>query len=380
MNPEIDKRFEGAVSYHQGAFPPDQLDLAELLTPLTNATAALSRYDEMLRMMVNSEILLSPLRRRDAVVSSRMEGTISTLDEVLKLEADEDAGDPDAQRSARSETVEVLLYSRALKNAQDMLEEDRPFSDWLVRNAHQTLLAVGRGASKHPGSYKTEQNYIGERGRNAKIHYIPISPEQLPAGMDNLFNFIRSDQHVPILRTALAHVEFEALHPFEDGNGRVGRMLITLMLWQYKIISQPHFFVSGFFEENKAEYIELMRNVSAHGNWTAWCCFFLNALEAQANENIRTATEIQGLYTEMRERFREELNSQWINNALDFIFANPVFRNNRFTATSGIPSATANRFTRRLVETGLLTELVPSSGRRAALYSFEPLLQIVRDE
>ena len=164
-----------AVQYHYGAFPPEKLDLESLLQPLTKATACLSRYDEMLRNMLNSEVLLGPLRRRDAVVSSRMEGTISTLDEILQLEADEDAGDRDARLNARSETVEVFLYSRAMKAAQDRLSEGASISDWLVRGAHQTLLAFGRGAQKSPGQYKAEQNYIGERGRNAKDAVMGLS-------------------------------------------------------------------------------------------------------------------------------------------------------------------------------------------------------------
>lgn len=378
QHPQLD--LSQAVGYHVGKFPPQHLDLELLLEPLTAATASLSRYDEMMRRMLNSEVLLAPLRSRDAVVSSRMEGTISTLDEVLRLGADEDAGDKYAQRSARSETVEVYLYARALKQAQDALRDGAPFSDWLVRSAHQTLLAFGRGALKQPGAYKTEQNYIGERGRSAVVHFVPASPENFQAGMDRLFEFVNAPKPIPILRTALAHVEFEALHPFKDGNGRVGRMLITLMLWRFGLISQPHFFVSGYFEDNKAEYIERMRRVSSHGEWSEWSRFFLLALDAQASENITTAEAIQNLYKDMRLRFQAELSSQWANDALDFVFANPVFRNNRFTSVSGIPAPTANRFSRRLVEVGLLKELQASSGRRAALYVFEPLLEIVREK
>lgn len=368
-----------AVPYHYNAFPPKKLDLELLLEPITAVTASLSRYDEMLRMMVNSEVLLGPLRRQEAVVSSRMEGTISTLDEVLQLEADEDSEAPDAQRNARNETIEVLLYSRALKTAQEKLSEGAPFSDWLVRGAHQLLLAFGRGADKKPGQYKTEQNYVGAKGRETMVSFIPISPEKLQTGMDSLFHYIRQDRPIPILRTAIAHIEFEALHPFEDGNGRVGRMLIPLMLWQFRLISQPHFFVSGYFEDNKEEYITLMRRVSSHGEWSAWCHFFLTALDAQAQKNMQVAGTIKELYARMREQFRAELASQWTNHALDFIFANPVFRNNRFTTASGIPAPTAHKFTNRLVGAGLLKELQPASGRRAALYSFEPLLEVIRE-
>jgi len=339
--PTID--LSGAINYHYDAFPPKSLDLNKLIAPVTKATEALARYDQMLAGMINSEILLAPLRTRDAVVSSRMEGTISTLDEVLQLEAETDAGDSNAEKTVRSETFEVALYSRALKQAQKTLAEGQPISEHLIRSCHQTLLAFGRGASKHPGSYKTDQNYIGDRQR---IHFIPISPQSLPLGMENLIKFIRSDEMIPILRTAISHVEFEALHPFEDGNGRVGRMLITLMLWDLGLISQPHFYVSGYFEDNKDAYLDGMREVSASGDWTQWCVFFLEALNAQALENLETAENIKSLYDEMRDAFSVVLRSQWSNTALDYMFANPIFRNNRFTGRAGIPTPTAGRFVR----------------------------------
>lgn len=377
MNDKPGFDLANAVDYHYGNFPPNALDLHAIVEPLTQATASIARYDQVLAGMLNSEILLAPLRTRDAVVSSRMEGAISTIDEVLQLEADSQSGDSDAHRVARSETIEVALYARALRQSQQALSEGRPISEHMLRAAHQTLLAFGRGASKNPGAYKTEQNYIGDRGTR-KVHFIPISPQSLPGGMEALIAFINSDAQIPLIRTALAHVEFEALHPFEDGNGRVGRMLITLMLWKLGLISQPHFYVSGYFEQNKDEYVERMRAVSADGEWTGWSVFFLRALNAQAKENLTTAEEIQSLYEAMRERFRERLHSQWANHALDFVFANPYFRNNVFTRESGIPAPTANRFSRSLVEAGLLRTILPAAGRRPAMYAFEPLLELVR--
>lgn len=367
-----------AVNYHYGQFPPSNIDLSKVLQSLTQATDALARYDQMLQSMLNSEILLAPLKARDAVVSSRMEGTISTIDEVLQLEAEGDPTGIDAHRAARNETIEVALYSRALRQAQNALVDGHPLSEHLLRSTHQTLLAFGRGASKKPGAYKTTQNYIGERGRKT-VDFIPISPENLAGGMQNLIAFIDNDEPIPLLRTALAHVEFEALHPFEDGNGRVGRMLITLMLWHLGLISEPHFYVSGYFEEHKDEYIARMRAVSSDGDWTSWCVFFLQALKSQAVENLQTATSIQALYDNMREVFRKCLKSQWSNHALDFFFTNPYFLNSNFTSNSGIPTPTANRFTRKLVDNGLLNTIFPSSGSRPAMYSFEPLLRLVRE-
>jgi Fic family protein len=366
-----------AVNYHLGAFPPSALDLTSLIMPLTETVTALTRFDTMLRGLPNSELLLAPLRARDAVVSSRMEGTISTLEEVLRLEADAD--DPEGSPVGRNDTVEVALYARALRQAERQIAQGYPLSAHLIRTAHRTLLSYGRGAEKRPGQFKTEQNYIGDR-RRKRIDFIPISPEQLEPAMETLIRFMLDGSVQPILRTALAHAEFEALHPFEDGNGRVGRMLITLMLWQSKVLSAPHFFVSDYFERNKDEYIERLRAVSSHADWTGWCQFFLAALQSQASENIDIVGRIQALYEEMREKLRDLLRSRWSGDVLNYIFANPIFRNSRFTRDSGIPKPTANGFTNRLVEAGILSVLIPPAGRAPGLYSFPALLEIVQDQ
>ncbi len=367
-----------AVTYHYGAFPPSELDYARLLDPIANATGALARYDQMLNAMHNSEVLLAPLRNQEAVVSSRMEGTISTLDEILQIEAEQEGGDDQAFQNARSEAVETLLYSRALKMAQQTMAEGQPISEHLIRSAHQNLLFFGRGANLQPGSYKTEQNYIGER-RQRSVSFVPINPEGLPLGMQALITFINDDSINKLLRTAIAHVEFEALHPFKDGNGRIGRMLITLMLWEYKLIEAPHFYVSGVFEDLRDDYIDKMRDVSASNAWTDWCVFFLQSLTEQAERNMDTARAIFALYEDMKLRFREELNSQWAVQALDFVFTNPTFRNNRFTQGTEIPSHVAMSMTRKLRDANLLREVVPSAGRRPAMYAFQPLIDLVRD-
>ena len=155
-------------------------------------------------------------------------------------------------------------------------------------------------------------------------------------------------------------------------------MLITLSLWKKGLIEEPHFYISAFFEDNKPEYIERMREVSASDDWTGWCEFFLTAISVQAEQNLKTAIAITDLYEEMKGLFRETLNSQWASVALDFVFRNPVFRNGRFTGRSSIPRPTAIRLSRVLVDSGLLVVLEPAAGRRSALLAFEPLLRLVR--
>jgi Fic family protein len=368
-----------SVTYHYGKFPPQNLDFAALLDPVSEASAAISRYDQMLAAMHNSEVLLRPLRNQEAVVSSRMEGTLSTLDEVLLIEAEGEGAQDGAFQDARSEAVETFLYARAVLRVQQDIEQGRPLSEHMIRSAHQILLSYGRGATKSPGSYKTEQNYIGARFRKS-VTFVPISPEALPAGMQALVHFMTESPLNRLLKTAIAHVEFEALHPFKDGNGRIGRMLITLMLWTSGLIRQPHFYVSSYFERNRDEYIDLMRRVSSHDAWTDWCGFFLEGLRWQAERNIAVAQRIFHLYDDMKLRFREELKSEWTIEALDFMFANPNFKNSRFTGHDRIPPHVAATMTRKLREAGILSQIVEGSGRRSAIYSFEPLVEILRAE
>ena len=375
-NLELD--FTNAVHYHLGMFPPASLDFTSFVEPLLRATDALARYDQMLKGLHNSEILLAPLRNQEAVISSRMEGTISTMDEILRYEADIDADNLTNNHSnTRTEVIETILYQRAMKSAQTAMENGYPLSTALIKSAHQQLLSYGRGMQKNPGQYKTTQNYLADR-RTRTVLFVPISPELLNSGIEMLFNYIEVGDHPQLVKTAISHLEFEALHPFEDGNGRVGRMLITLMLWKSGLISAPHFYISGYFELHKDRYIDAMRAVSENNDWNSWCYFFLEAVEAQAKQNLTIAENIKNLYDSLKNPISELLSSKHSLTILDFLFTNPVFRNSRLTQNSGIPSATASRFGPILQEHGLLKLLEPAAGRRSALYSFEPMLELVR--
>ncbi len=374
--PKSELSFENAVDYHYDKFPPNELDYQRLMKPLGRAIDAIARFDQMLTTLHNSDILLAPLRNQEAVISSRMEGTISTIDEILKYEADHEDGNLHKD-DVRSEIIETLLYQRALRGAERAIKDGAKLSEHMIRSLHQVLLSYGRGARKSPGQLKSEQNYLVDSTKR-NVLFVPIKPELLDMGLSNLLNFIENDDGQILIKTAISHLEFEALHPFKDGNGRVGRMIITLMLWNAKVISAPHFYISGYLEERKDEYIHLMREVSKSGNWTDWCEFFLNAVEAQAIQNLQVATDISKLYEEMKSVFSEVLSSKYSINALDFIFANPVFRNSKFKSNSGIPASSATKFTPLLANAGLLDVIVPASGSRPAMYRFEPMLRLVR--
>ena len=363
------------ILYHYGGFPPRGLDYVRLIGPLAEAAAAVARYEQMLTGIHNTRLFLTPLEHREAISSSRMEGTVSTLDELLMYEANIEQDKSDT--FARRDTLEVHAYRLAMNHAEREMDKGAALSPELLCACHKSLLGFTRGREKSPGQFKTKQNYLVDMA-SKDILFTPISPDHLHDGLEKLFQFMNESEEHPFIRTAIAHVEFEALHPFNDGNGRIGRILITLMMWKLGLISRPHFYISGYLEQRKNDYAESMRAVSAEGDWTSWCVFFLEAIRGQAEINLVKSKEIQGLYESMKETFRVHLSSQWSIKALDFIFANPVFRNNIFTEHSGIPKPTAHRFTRLLLEAELLTTLVPPSGRRPGLYAFEPLLQIVR--
>ncbi|HHT22336.1 MAG TPA: Fic family protein [Bacteroidales bacterium] len=371
----MDYNFNDAVNYHYNKFPPTDIQYNLFIKELLAATDALARYDQMLKNLHNSEILLTPLRNQEAVISSRIEGTISTMDEILQYEADE--SDNKNKSNARADVIETILYQRTLKNAQKALESGYTFSPNFIRQMHQQLLSFGRGAKKMPGEFKSEQNYLVDKSAR-KIQFIPISPEKLQDGLEDLFNFIQNNQEPILVRTAISHLEFEALHPFQDGNGRIGRMLITLLLWQSGILTQPHFYISGYFEAHKDEYIEAMRNVSKTDNWNIWIKFFLTAVEQQAISNLEISEKIKNLYENMKVNFSEILSSKWSLTILDFVFTNPVFRNNKLVSDTKIPVPTAAAMVKRLVENGYLYLKEEAAGRRPALYSFEPLMELVR--
>ena len=364
-----------AVSYSDHLFPPQNIDINQILSALLAATNAIARYDQMLKNMHNSEILLAPLRNQEAVISSRMEGTVSTMDEILQYEAD--YPEEEYSPNVRSDIIETVLYQRTLKNTQKAMEDGYPLSKALLKTMHQQLLSFGRGASKSPGEFKKEQNYIADT-LSRKILFIPISPEKLENGLDRLFAYIKQHSDPILLKTAISHLEFEALHPFQDGNGRIGRMLITLMLWNAHTLSAPHFYISAYLEENKNRYIDLMRQVSQTGDWSEWLIFFLNAIEQQSERNLHIAENIRHLYEKMKIEFSEILSSKYAFAVLDFVFTYPVFRNSFLSKETGISPATANRFTKALQEKGILRLTEEAVGRKSARYTFEHLMNLVR--
>ncbi len=363
-----------SVQYHLGRFPPASLDWPRLLPLIGPANAAIARYEGVLHGIPNPNVLLSPLTSQEAVLSSRIEGTQATLGEVLEFEA---GGAPDDESTPKKADIrEVLNYRAALGEAARLLEEI-PLSQRLIRLTHARLMQGVRGRNKAPGEYRRIPNWIGPEGCSIEqARFVPCPVEHLADAMGALESFIHADAPDLLVQLALLHAEFEAIHPFLDGNGRLGRLLIPLFLKSKGLLSQPNFYLSEYLESHRDEYYDRLLAVSRNDDWTGWCVFFLNAIIEQAGINQGKAQDIHALYNRRKEWVVEETRSQYGGRALDWVFSRPIFRASDFVAHADIPEPTAKRILRLMRERGLLREMQPASGRRAAVLAFPELLNI----
>ena len=361
------------VYYHEGRFPPDnRLDWQRLVPLLGPAYSAVARYDGMLSAVPDPSILLAPLSTQEAVLSSRIEGTQATMGQVLEFEARGVVKSP----TRRDDVLEVIQYRRAMWHAEHMLRE-LPLSLRVIRESHRVLLASGRGRQRSPGAYRRIQNWIGLPGCTLEeANFVPVATQHLPDGMSAWERYMHRDEPDRLVQLAILHAEFEALHPFLDGNGRMGRMLVPLFMWQRELIHQPAFYVSAYFEANREAYYEGLRSVSRDDDWSGWCAFFLDAVRAQAEDNLVKTEAILELYEEMKDRVLEVTNSRYAIRVLDSIFQRPVFASVQFVEGTDSSPPTARRILRRLCESGVLQKIDPARGRRPALFVFRRLLDV----
>ena len=362
----------GAVHYQTGRFPPeDRLDWARLIPCIGPAAASVARYDGMLAAIPNSRLLLTPLTTQEAVLSSKIEGTQATMGEVLEFEA----GRQPESVARRDDIREILNYRAAMRLAEEMLDE-LPLSGRVIRRAHSTLMSGVRGEGKSPGAYRRSPNWIGPPGSTMETaSFVPISADKLLDAMSAWERYIHSEASDKLVQLAILHAEFEALHPFLDGNGRLGRLFIPLFLWQTALIRAPRFYISEYLEANRKAYYERLLAVSRDDDWTGWCLFFLQAIIAQAEENLRKTQGILDLYDQVKREIGT-LRSQYAVSALDAIFEHPIFTTTDFVSRTGSADRTARRILDSLRERGILRVLVPGSGNRPSLIAFSALLNI----
>jgi Fic family protein len=361
------------IGYHYGKFPPANLDWQQLIPLLGPTSASLARYDGLLSTIPNADILLSPLTTQEAVLSSNIEGTNVTMGEVLEIEADS----TNIPQQKRADVEEVLNYRKTLQSCVSEVRK-RSLSQQILRAAHSLLMEGVRGRDKSPGQYRTEQNWIGARGcQIEQARFVPIAPEHLQSGMDAWESYLcQTSEPDTLVQLAILHAEFEALHPFKDGNGRLGRMIIPLYLFQRGVLKSPDLYMSGYLEANREEYQDRLLAVSRDLDWTGWVKYFLRGIYQQAEENARKAQDILALYDSVKKSVLQEIHSQYAIAAVDFIFRAPIFPSTLFVSSANIPKPTANRLLALLRKKGLLFTLREGKGRRPGVYAFMDLMSI----
>jgi Fic family protein len=280
--------------------PPLEVGVA-LQRALDLALVATGRLDSVTDVLPDPALFLYAYVRKEAVLSSQIEGTQSSLSDLLLFEIEEAPGAP------LDDVAEVSSYVAALQHGLDRLREGFPLSNRLLREIHAVLLARGRGADKEPGAFRRSQNWIGGT-RPGNALFVPPPPERVDECMSALERFLHDDPiHMPVLvKTALAHAQFETIHPFLDGNGRLGRLLITLLLQHERVLKEPILYLSLFFKKHRAQYYELLQRTRTHGDWESWIAFFADGVRETAESAVATARRLLDLFAADRARIEEQ--------------------------------------------------------------------------
>ncbi|OPY42949.1 MAG: Fic/DOC family protein [Methanoregulaceae archaeon PtaU1.Bin066] len=359
---------------HPLPLPLSCIDWTAHITNIGRANAALARYDGILQGVPNPGLLLAPLTTREAVLSSRIEGTQASFEDVLQYEAKVRAKIT-PERTA--DIQEIINYREAMQFAVRELAH-RPFSINLIRDLHRILLSSVRGRDKEPGEIRHTQNYIGRPGTPIEqAIFIPPRPEIVMDALSNWESYLHAEEKDVLVQLAVLKAQFELIHPFRDGNGRIGRMLVPLVLFRKRMISQPMFYISAYLEANRDIYYDRLNGLSREDDWNGWITFFLGAVVAQSEENCQKARAILDLYNDMKQRIPEIIRSQYTIQAIDAIFSRPIFSATDFSANSGIPKRSALRILAGLIQHQVIVVLEEAKGSQAGSFQFPDLVRIV---
>lgn len=357
-------------TYRPGRLPLADLDKARLVSLVGRANYSLAKYEGLLHSLVNPEVMLSPMTTREAVLSSKIEGTQATLEEVLE----HDAGEVH-ERGKSDDILEIINYRQALRHGEQEVC-DRPIRLNTVRALHRLLMDGTRGADKTPGEFRVDQNWIGRPGcKIDDASFIPPSPLHMRDALEEWEAYLSTEDFDPIVQAAVMHAQFELIHPFRDGNGRVGRLLVPLYLYRTQRLSRPMFYLSAYLEEHRDEYYARLQDISAKGDWNGWVEFFLGAVDSQALENCDRVFGIRQLYEDTKTSVYETTKSQYWVQLVDALFNKPIFRISDLDRV-GINRPSAHQLVNALVSTGLIQTLRPSAGRRPGLYAFRRLIDL----
>ena len=352
--------------------PPLEIGGARQLL-LERATLAIGRLGSISTLLPDPHLFLYSYVRREAVLSSQIEGTQSSLSDLLLFELNEAPGVP------VDDVVEVSNYIAALEHGMTRLREGFPLSNRLLREMHATLMSKGRGSEKQPGEFRRSQNWIGGT-RPGNAHFVPPPPEEVEDCMGALERFLHDDTNgLPVLlNAALAHVQFETIHPFLDGNGRLGRLLISLLLHQGGLLGQPLLYLSLYLKKHRSTYYELLDRVRHDGNWEAWVDFFLEGVEQTARSAVQTARRLVDIFEadtrRVQQTGRSAANSMRVLSALR---QRPALRLKNLCEHHGMTFPTATKAIQSLCTLGIAREL--TSQRRNRVFVYDAYLAILSE-
>jgi Fic family protein len=350
--------------------PLKNLNWMRFIHLLGEARGEVTRFDGLLQSMQNPAVLLSPLTTQEAVLSSKIEGTQVTLQEVLEFEAD-----PTEHREKKDDIEEVLNYRKAMHYAVDNLNKVS-FSGRLIKGIHEILLDGVRGQNKDRGNFRGGQVHIGKSKNIADASFVPLAPHDIGNAFSNFEKYCHEDEKDVLVQLAIIHAQFEIIHPFWDGNGRVGRIILPLFLYFKQVLTSPMFYLSAYFEKNRDDYYQHLKGISEKNDWESWIEYFLQAVISQAKENVSKAKEIHSLYDQKKNRIVELTHSQFAIQTLDFLFTFPIFTSSQFIQHSHIPAPTARRILNQLTNGQVVKELKKAKGRKPGVYFFPKLLKI----
>jgi len=343
----------------------------ELRSKFDQALLALGRLDSVSTLLPDTSLFLYMYVRKEAVLSSMIEGTQSSLSDLLLFELDQEPGVP------LDDVREVSNYVAALDHGLRRLEEGLPLSLRLFREIHDVLLANGRGSGQTPGEFRRSQNWIGGT-RPGNAAFVPPPAEEVLGCMGEL-EFFLHDQPEPtpvLLKAALAHVQFETIHPFLDGNGRLGRLLITLLLCEQKVLREPMLYLSLYLKTHRQYYYELLNNVRMTGDWEAWLDFFAEAVIVTATQAVETAQQLLDLSNQDRDKIsglgRAAASTLQVHRAL---MEHPIATSASLVKKTGITPATVNRALAHLEQLGIVKEL--TAQKRNRLFSYAGYIEIM---
>lgn len=355
-------------AFNPHPLPPPISYSAPLVTTLAEANRQLGELSGLARQIPNPDLLIQPFIKREAVVSSRIEGTEAEAEDVFAFEAAEQSSlFPDSRLTSDPQAVrEVANYVRAMNIGLRRLDEIA-VSLRLIRELHEILLAKVRGKDRAPGDFRRIQNWVGPEGcQIQEARYVPPAVPQMHDALDALEKYMNADDDSvpPLVRLALIHYQFEAIHPFLDGNGRIGRLLVSLLLVHWNLLPLPLLYLSAYFERNRQRYYDLLLKVSREGAWSEWVGFFLRGVHQQSVEASDLVKKLQTLQDEWRERVTRPTSSALVPRLIDSLFKVPFLTIPRAAELLGVTYPTAKAHVESLVREGILHELPDSRNPR----------------